>query len=210
MTKMHILNDKNISNDSPMSNSTQQQILDGARKCFFQHGYKASNMSLISQYAGFSRVTLHKHFKNKDLVFRAVCNEYQEQCHQSCFPIVNANLNCWDAIALSMGVWSKSIFEEVNDRLVYKDLHYYAQQVAADVFLDAHLKLESILCQLIKAGIKKGEISLSRMKLNDLQFAKIIIASMSGINANIQPELIRETTDQILNIFRLASVPVKN
>ncbi len=191
-----------------MSNSTQQQILDGARKCFFQHGYKASNMSLISQYAGFSRVTLHKHFKNKDLVFRAVCNEYQEKCHQSCFPIVKANLNCWDAIAQSMGVWSKSIFEEVNDRLVYKDLHYHAQQVAEDIFLDAHLKLESVLCQLIKAGVEKKEISLTKMQLSDQQFAKIIISSMNGINTNTQPELIRETTDQVLNIFRLASEPV--
>ena len=198
-----------FSNDSPMSNSTQQQILDGARKCFFQHGYKASNMSLISQYAGFSRVTLHKHFKNKDLVFRAVCNEYQEQCHQSCLPIVNANLNCWDAIAQSMGVWSKSIFEEVNDRLVYKDLHYHAQQVAEDIFLNAHLKLESVLCQLILAGVEKNEISLTKMQLSDQQFAKIIISSMNGINTNTQPELIRETTDQVLNIFRLASAPVK-
>ena len=193
-----------------MSKNTQQQILDGAKKCFFQHGYKASNMSLISQYAGFSRVTLHKNYKNKDLVFRAVCHEYQEKCHEACLPLLDAPLNCWEAISQSLGVWSKSIFESVNDRLVYKDLHYYAQQVAEDIFLDAHLKLESVLCKLIKAGDKNGDLDLKKMQLNDLQLAKILIATVNGINSNIPPELNGITTMQTLNIFRLAGEPNKN
>jgi AcrR family transcriptional regulator len=191
-----------------MSNNTQQQILDGARECFFQHGYKASNMSLISQYAGFSRVTLHKYFKNKDLVFRAVCNDYQMKCHDACLPILDAQLGCWDAIQQSLGAWSKSIFESVNDRLVYKDLHYYAQQVAEDIFLDAHLKLESVLCELINKGTKHGELDLNKLQLSDIQLAKILIATINGINSNTPPELIHLTTEQTLNIFRLAAEPI--
>lgn len=190
-----------------MSNNTQQQILDGARQCFFQHGYKASNMSLISQYAGFSRVTLHKYFKNKDLVFRAVCHEYQVRCHDACLPILDTQLNCWESIAQSLETWSKSIFESVSDRLVYKDLHYYAQQVAEDIFLDAHLKLESVLCQIIQKGAQKGELDLQKLNLNDIQFAKILIATINGINSNSAPELIELTTKQALYLFRLAGEP---
>ncbi len=190
-----------------MNKNTQQQILDGAKKCFFQHGYKASNMSLISQYAGFSRVTLHKYFKNKDLVFRAVCHEYQARCHEACLPILDAQLNCWEGIAQSLGAWSKSIFESVSDRLVYKDLHYYAQQVAEDIFLDAHLKLESVLCQIINQGEKNGELDLQKLQLSNIQLAKILIATINGINSNMAPELIKLTTKQALNIFRLAGDP---
>ena len=192
-----------------MSNTTQQQILDGAKQCFFQHGYKASNMSLISQYAGFSRVTLHKYFKNKDLLFRALCHDYQVKCHEACLPILDAQLACWDAIGQSLGAWSKSIFESVNDRLVYKDLHYYAQQVAEDIFLNAHLKLESVLCQLINKGVQNGELDLRKLQLTDVQLAKILIACINGINSNTPPELIRLTTEQTLNIFRLAAQPIQ-
>ncbi len=167
-------------------------------------------MSLFSEYAGFSRVTIHKYFKNKDLVFRAVCNEYQSKCHQACLPIIDAQLDCWEAIALVMDVWSKSVFEEVNDSLIYKDLHYYAQQVAADIFLDAHVNLESVLCKIINNGVGQRQLDLQKMNLSDHQFASILVSSLNGINSNTKPELIRETTEQTLNIFRLASEPVKS
>ena len=47
--------------------------------CFFQHGYGAANISMVSRYVGISRVTIHKQFKSKELLFRAVVEQHFQQ-----------------------------------------------------------------------------------------------------------------------------------
>ncbi len=189
-----------------MKCNTQSAIINGARRCFFQHGYKSSNMTLISQYAEFSRATLHKHFTNKDLVFRAVCHGYQAQCMQASQDIIKQGLSCWHAIEQIMDIWAKSAFEEVNDKLVYKDLHYYVQQVADDIFIKAHDDLGMLIADIFNHAIREQKICLKKLKLNSRELAFIVISSLDGIRSRAKQENMKAYSHQTLNIFKHATI----
>lgn len=113
-----------------MIGNTEQKILSAARQCFFQHGYKASTMTLISEYAGFSRATIHKYFNNKDDAFRQVLMQIKQQANDACQPIMKGDLECWQSISLIVQTWLKPTFEEAGDQRIINDLKYHVQQIA--------------------------------------------------------------------------------
>ncbi len=188
-----------------MSSNTRQTIIDGARACFFKHGFRASNMSLISQFSGFSRVTLHKHFKNKERVFRAVCNAYQASCISDCQQVLTQYNVCWDMIEQVTASWNKSVFEEVSDDNVLRELLFEASQVAQDIFENAKAANINILQSVLDKGIKDSQISLQACQLNSEQLATMIVACVNGIRSNYPREQIRAACHQQLTLLRLAT-----
>lgn len=188
-----------------MKEDTAQHILHAARQCFFRHGYKNTTMSLISEYAGYSRVTLHKYFPNKDHIFRSVCEDYQQHCSHDSQQIIQQNLPCWDAIEQIMAVWASSIFEEVNDRLVLKDLHYHVQQVAGDVFDRAHQQVTDMVEQLISKGVEQGQLSLQACQLSSHQLAVVVMTCFDGIRSEIEAQHILTVSRQLITLYRLAT-----
>ena len=190
-----------------MSSDTQQKIIDGARTCFFKHGFRASNMSLISQYAGFSRVTLHKHFKNKDRVFRAVCSDYQTRCNRDCQVILAQQDSCWVMIEQVTATWSKSAFDEVHEDKILRELLFEASQVAPDIFEEARRDLEQMLQGILDDGVTASQISLQACQLSSPQLAAIIVASINGIRNNFPREQILQTSHQLIELYRLATKP---
>ncbi len=188
-----------------MSSDTRQKIIIGARTCFFKHGYRASNMSLISQYAGFSRVTLHKHFKNKDGVFRAVCSDYQLRCNGDCQVILAQQNTCWQMIEQVTATWSKSAFDEVYDDKILRELLFEATQVASDIFEDARANLDQILQGILDEGVARSQISLKACQLSSAQLAAIIVVTINGIRTNFPREQILQTSQQLIELYRLAT-----
>lgn len=190
-----------------MKEDTAQHILRAARQCFFRHGYKNTTMSLISEYAGYSRVTLHKYFPNKDHIFRSVCDDYQQHCNHNSQQIMQQNLPCWQAIEQIMAVWANSIFEEVNDRLVLKDLHYHVQQVAGDIFDRAHHQLTKMVETLIEKGVAQKQLSLSACGLNSQQLAILVVTCFDGIRTEIEAQQILTVSHQLIALYRVATAP---
>ncbi len=50
----------------------QEQILEGARRAFLEHGYARASTDLIAQSAGVSKQTLYAHYENKPQLLAAV------------------------------------------------------------------------------------------------------------------------------------------
>jgi AcrR family transcriptional regulator len=188
-----------------MSSNTRQTIIDGARLCFFKHGFRASNMSLISQFAGFSRVTLHKHFKNKERVFREVCNNYKINCINNCKHELTQNYACWDMIERITESWNKSAFEEVSDNRVLRELIFEASQVAQDIFEDAKNANIAIIQRVLEKGIQDTQINLQACQLSSEELATMIVACVNGIRSNYPREQIRLACHQQLTLLRLAT-----
>ncbi len=188
-----------------MSSNTRQKIIKSARECFLSCGFRASNMSLISKFAGFSRVTLHKHFKNKERVFHAVCVDYRTQCQEQCQVISDQDLPCWEMIQQVTDVWTNTAFDDIQDSLVLKELFFEAQQVAADIFTQATVDLAKMLEGILDNGIKKSEINLQACQLSSAQLSIIILATLSGIRANQPKPQILTISHQAINLYRLAT-----
>ena len=164
---------------------TEQKVLSGARQCFFRHGYKASNMTLISEYSGFSRATVHKYFKNKDDAFRQVISQFQQQANDACKPILAQQLECWKTISLVMQAWLKPTFDEVSDQHVLNDLKYHLQHVAQDIFIQARQSIEDMLCQVLTQAQEEDKLSLTQPKVGPRKLAKLLLASLDGLRGNL-------------------------
>ncbi|WP_396587026.1 TetR/AcrR family transcriptional regulator [Bermanella sp. R86510] len=189
-----------------MNNATKQQVLMGARRCFFQHGYSASNMTLISQYAGYSRVTVHKHLRNKDDAFRQVCENFQQQATELCQPIVqNPDLDCWHALEAIMIIWLTPTFEEVSDEQVMGDLKYHAQTVAKDIFDQARDNIIAMCDVVLTQAIADKSIQLDGVAMGTKQLASIMIASLDGVRGHMPNHAVKSACEAILRVYQQAT-----
>lgn len=53
----------------------RSQILDGARRCFAEHGYEGATVRRLEDATGLSRGAIFHHFKDKDGLFLALAQE---------------------------------------------------------------------------------------------------------------------------------------
>jgi len=184
--------------------NTEQKVLSGARQCFFRHGYKASNMTLISEYAGYSRATIHKYFKNKDDAFRQVVNQFQQQANDACQPILAQDLECWESINLIMHAWLKPTFDEVNDQYILNDLKYHVQHVAKDIFVQARQNIQDMLCIILEKAEQKENIDLTQLGVSPCELAQLLLASLDGLRGHQEQQNLEQASLNILRIFQLA------
>ena len=53
----------------------RREILDGARRCFAQHGYEGATVRLLETATGLSRGAIFHHFRDKESLFLAVAED---------------------------------------------------------------------------------------------------------------------------------------
>ncbi|NVK38815.1 MAG: TetR/AcrR family transcriptional regulator [Gammaproteobacteria bacterium] len=190
-----------------MPENTEQKILSAARQCFFQHGYKATNMTLISEYAGFSRATVHKYFKNKDDAFRQVCQQLQQQASAACIPILQKELDCWQSIHAIAETWLKPTFDEVSDQRIVSDLKYHVQHVAQDIFNEARQSIEDMLTNLLENAASQQKITFEYINIQPRMLAKLLVASLDGLRGHLEKPSLEQASLDILKIFQQACQP---
>lgn len=187
-----------------MTTNTEQKVLASARQCFFRHGYKASNMTLISEYSGYSRATIHKYFKNKDDAFRQVFHRFQQQANEACQPIMAQQLECWERIHLIMRTWLKPTFDEVSDQFVLNDLKFHVQQVAAEQFQQARQGIEDMLYELLYKAEQQDKLSLTQIELSPRKLAKLLLASLDGLRGHLEKDNLEQASHEVIRIYKIA------
>jgi len=191
-----------------MTNNTNSAIIRAARQVFITHGYKRTNMSLISKQSGFSRVTIHKHLKNKDDAFRKSIQQVLVESQQACQPILEEakhDLPCWLAIENLLQEWVTPVFEEVADHLKLQELKYHAQEIASDLFTDAHNAIENMITGVLVSAVQNKKINLDSIALNESQLATLIVSGMSGLHA--RPDIVntRQIKRDLIKVFEVAT-----
>lgn len=165
-------------------------------------------MTLISQYTGYSRVTVHKYLHNKDDAFRQVCQDFQVTATQASQPVLeNQNLTCWEGIRQVMLIWMTPTFEEVSDEQVMGDLKYHAQTVAKDIFDEARQSVSDMCAKLLNRGIQRNEIQLEEVGMTSNQLADILVACLDGVRGHMANQDVKVACDNILKIYELATQP---
>ncbi len=61
-----------------MPHSRRDELVDGAMRVFYRHGFHASGLDSILQESGISRMTLYNHFKSKDELIVAALRRRDE------------------------------------------------------------------------------------------------------------------------------------
>lgn len=101
--------------------NTRAAILGGAETVFGHRGYEASSMEAIADAAGVSKITLYRHFENKEALFSSVI---QHMCAR---------------------VYDDDV-EQAMDRMeTVEALQYFGRRLLAVVFSDETLKLHRMV-----------------------------------------------------------------
>ena len=189
------------------SNNTKQEILELALKCFSQFGFSKTNMSLVSEYTGYSRVTVHKYFKNKNILFRGVVQLcMKNSINEADNRMLEIQLdNPWDVIEEYLMAIGKKVFENVRDDYILKDLHAAVQDVAQDIIKSKQSITIKFIQQELEKGIKENRISLEAVQATPEDIAHLIDYSYFGITRNAPFLDVPNQLHRLIGVYRMAT-----
>ena len=186
---------------------TQQKILKSAEQCFFQYGYSKTNMSLVSEYAGISRVTIHKHFKNKKGLFRSVVEVCLTESMETAKQILTnkPSEDCWHNIERYMLTQANPIFENIKDSHVLKDLNNAVNEVTEDILFEKKAEnVEFIANQLVTAG-EKGLIDLSSLEMSPQELGWLMENCFSGLFMYAPLDELKNQMHGLIRVYKHAT-----
>ena len=101
---------------------TRQALIDSARQVFAQRGFEGASLDGIAEAAGYTRGAIAKHFANKEDLFFAVVDDFNERVLQDFDEQVGHDANSafdGDAIAsIWYSGWGDGHLGNVPDELV--------------------------------------------------------------------------------------------
>ena len=74
-------------------NSTEQRILDAARKIFTIKGYRGSTVEDITNEAKVNKASLHYYYRSKDKLFELIFDEAFLLVNNNIFRLINQNVD---------------------------------------------------------------------------------------------------------------------
>ncbi len=190
-----------------MSKTSKEIILESARQCFFQFGYQKTSMSQISDYSGFSRVTVHNHFKTKQELFRILIQEHFTSglAHYNDYLQQNPQCPVWDAIAHLIELMTEPVFTNIKDQQILNDLDHTTRQIANDIKTEMKDKKIDLIKVQIERGIQQQVISLDKLDTTAVELAKLIYSSIHGILINSEINTAEKYIKGLLQTFKIAT-----
>src|SRR3954454_12909799 len=70
--------------------STEQRVIDGARRAIASGGWQAATLTRIAEEAGVSRMTLHRRGLGRDEIFALLARDYENAFRSVLWPCVTA------------------------------------------------------------------------------------------------------------------------
>ena len=182
-------------------------ILEAARSCFFNYGFKRTSMEDISNQVGISRPALYLHFRNKKAIFRALAEHLHERTLQQADLALKEEGNVCDRILQAFERRSVELFALVCDSTHGEELIDINSQVAADIFLTAEQKFVGMIAQALQQAEKNGEIQLQNLDLDAQKAAELLIHSAHGLKeASANSEDYRSWLQQLIRMFKKAII----
>lgn len=190
-----------------MSVSTKDKILESAENCFFQHGYQKTNMSLVSKYSGYSRVTVHKHFCTKKHLLRAVIRNYFESNLENVEKHIEQHpeYTAWQAIEHLTEIMAHPIFERISDQYVLEDLDKACNEHANDIKLEMKQNMIAYIKKHIDRGIVEKEICLQQVGIDSLELATLLDNSLEGIIINTSLDKTKVHIDAMFKVYKAST-----
>ncbi len=189
----------------PLSNS-REKILTSATECFFQHGYSAANISMIARYVGISRVTIHKQFKSKEALFRAVVEKYIDDKNVLLEQYSQASGDFWRETETFLLGSCGELFEEITSSLVRTDLLHAGQSYCKEIIKENELKVRSTIKLRVAKELAEERITLARVAMSIDEFSQIIESAPFGLAVSSLEEDNIAFVKNLIKVFRASTV----
>lgn len=185
--------------------SSREKILISATECFFQHGYATANISMVARYAEISRVTIHKQFRSKETLFRAVVEKY----------IADNNILLNEYRLSSEDFWTETetfilkrcdgLFEEVSSSLIRTDLLHAGQSYCQDIISENELKVREIISTRIIDEVKNKRMTLKKINITVEEFARVIETAPFGLALSSTEEDNQAFVKHLMKVFKAST-----
>ncbi|WP_371188933.1 TetR/AcrR family transcriptional regulator [Thalassotalea maritima] len=184
---------------------SKQQIIDAATACFLQHGYQATNISMISRYAEISRVTIHKHFGSKDVLLRAVIEHHCQRQNALFAQLKQQNQDIWATIATALKAIAEPMFNDIKQDMIRNELLYAGRKYAQDI-IDQHRQNHvSYIQSLLEDAIDTKKIRLDTLNVSSFELAEMIEINFKGLIHTNRRLSIEQRIDQLISVYRQAT-----
>ena len=188
--------------------STTEKILNTATECFFQHGYDTANISMVSRYAGISRVTIHKQFTSKEFLFRAVVEQHFKQHNILLNNYSRSDSNFWQDTYELIIQRCEGLFNDVSSSLVRANLLHAGHAFCKDL-IEAE---EALIKQSIQARIEKeiaaNRLTLSRVNLSAEALAETLHFAPFGITISVTNQDNVVFVKNLMSVFKASTLPI--
>lgn len=185
--------------------STTEKILDTAMDCFFQYGYCTANISMVSRHAGISRVTIHKQFKSKEVLFRAVVEKHFLQYNSLIDNYRISEQDFWTDTQELIIQRCEGFFNDIASNLVRADLLHAGQAYCKDLIQnEENLVKESIRLRL-EREISANRMTLSKVKLSTGQLAEALHFAPFGITVSVSEQNNIIFVENLMKVFKAAT-----
>ncbi len=187
--------------------STTEKILNTAMDCFFQHGYGAANISMVSRYVGISRVTIHKQFKSKELLFRAVVEQHFQQNNLLLDEYRLSEEDFWLETQALIINRCEGIFDNVASSLIRADLLHAGQAYCKDLIQAEENLVKKCIQSRIEKEVTAKRLTLSNIDMSPAKLAEMIYFAPFGITVSVSGNDITLFVKNIITIFKASTKP---
>ncbi len=188
--------------------STTDKILNTAMDCFFQHGYDTANISMVSRYAGISRVTIHKQFKSKEILFRAVVEQHFQQHNVLIDSYSSSKKDFWQDTHALIIQRCEGLFNDVSSSLVRADLLHAGQAFCKDLIQAEEDLIKASIQARIEKEIAANRLTLSRIKLSAEALAETLHFAPFGITISVSDKNNITFVKNLMAIFKASTSPL--
>ncbi len=188
--------------------STTDIILKTAMECFFQHGYGSANISMVSRYAGISRVTIHKQFKSKEVLFRAVVKKYFQQNYALIVNYTSSDEDFWQETQALIIQRCEGLFNDVSSSLIRADLLHAGQAFCKDLIQAEESLIKESIQLRIEKEINAKRLSLSKINISAESLAETLHFAPFGITVSVTDQNNSAFIENLITIFKAATSPL--
>lgn len=183
-------------------------ILDAALPVFVRFGFRKTSMADIARAAGISRASLYLTFKSKEELFRAGSLRAHTKTMINVTAALAGDGGVIDRVEAAMKIFQQELLTPFGSSDEANELFATNMALAADITIEARVKLLSMLEQTIAVATRRHEISLEKTSSTPAQMASLILAGIEGIKHSRKagPHL-QEETSLFMRFLRAAVTP---
>jgi len=192
----------------PTLQSTTDKILNTATECFFQHGYDTANISMVSRYAGISRVTIHKQFTSKEVLFRAVVEQHFQQHNILLNSYSRSESDFWQETYELIIQRCEGLFNDVSSSLVRANLLHAGQAFCKDLIQAEETLIKQNIQARIEKEIAENRLTLVRVNLSAEALAETLHFAPFGITVSVSNQDNVVFVKNLVSVFKASTLPL--
>ena len=182
------------------------KVLHCATECFFQHGYTAANISMISRYSGVSRVTIHKQFTSKEVLFRAVVQNYLDESIEKLNEYKSSKNDFWQDTETMILFRCEGLFDEISSSLIRADLMRAGQEFCKDIIQAKEIIVREYIKLRILKEISEEQLTLEKINMSAEELSMIIESTPLAIAVSVFEEDNKRYVQNMISIFKSATL----